>query len=73
MPSRETAEPDAREVREAFMADVRARGITTSYTGVRVSKSGRRFLLENATVWNITDDEGRLLGQAATFAAWTWL
>ena len=71
MPSRETAEADAREVRERLLSQVREHGITRQYTGVRISKSGKRFLIENATVWNVTDDEGRLLGQAATFASWT--
>lgn len=73
MPSRETAEADAREVRERLLSQVREHGITRQYTGVRISKSGKRFLIENATVWNVTDDEGRLLGQAATFASWTHL
>ena len=73
MPSRETAEPDGREVRERLLAQVREHGIMRQYTGVRISKTGRRFLIENATVWNVTDDDGRLIGQAATFASWTYL
>lgn len=70
MPSRETAEPDAREVREALLARVQAEGFFDGYTGVRVSKSGRRFLIENALVWNVVDARGVRLGQAATFATW---
>jgi hypothetical protein len=68
MPSRETAEPDAREVREALLAKVARDGFFDGYTGVRVSKSGRRFFIENALVWNVVDAEGVVLGQAATFA-----
>ena len=67
MPSRETAEPDAREVRAQFLAEVAAKGFTSGYTGVRVSKSGQRFLIRDAFVWNVLDAEGRRLGQAATF------
>ena len=70
MPSRETAEPDAREVREALLARVEAEGFFDGYTGVRVSKTGARFLIENALVWNVVDDRGVRLGQAATFATW---
>jgi hypothetical protein len=38
--------------------------------GVRVSRTGRRFLVSNATVWNLTDELGRAAGQAATFSTW---
>lgn len=73
MPSRESAEPDAREVREALLAKVHATGCFDGYTGVRVSKTGKRFLIENAFLWNVIDEQGALLGQAATFATHTAL
>ena len=71
--SRCTAEPDAREVREALLARVRAEGFTDGYTGVRISRTGRRFLIENAIVWNLVGDDGQHLGQAATFRTYTRL
>ena len=37
---------------------------------IRVSQA-RRFLIERAIVWNLTDTDGTLRGQAATFAEWT--
>jgi hypothetical protein len=40
---------------------------------VRVSKSGRRFLIDRATVWNLLDDSGAHYGQAATFSAWKFI
>ncbi|WP_437377230.1 MEKHLA domain-containing protein [Inquilinus limosus] len=39
----------------------------TSYRDLRVAKSGRRFWIENATVWRLIDEAGTLHGQAATF------
>jgi hypothetical protein len=33
-------------------------------------KSGRRFWIENAIVWELVDWQGRRLGQAATFDTW---
>jgi hypothetical protein len=41
------------------------------YSGVRVSKSGRRFRIERAIVWNLTDAAGTHCGQAASFDRWT--
>ena len=38
-----------------------------------VSKTGRRFLIENATVWNLLDEAGAPYGQAATFSGWKYV
>ncbi len=70
-PSRLTAEPVNREER-ARMLDVAAtQGYFTGYRGVRISSTGKRFLVEDATVWNVVDASGTRVGQAATFARWT--
>ncbi|MBK5938281.1 MEKHLA domain-containing protein [Halochromatium roseum] len=73
MPSRLSAEPVSREERARLLAAVSERGFIDDYHGVRVSSSGRRFLIEQATVWTLTDAQGRPAGQAATFAKWTLL
>jgi len=73
IPSRLTAEPVNREERERFLAQVTHNGFIDTYRGVRISRSGRRFLIEQATVWNILDANGRSAGQAATFSHWTYL
>lgn len=70
MPSRLTAEAPDREERARLLAQVTAHGFIDHYSGVRVSSSGRRFRIESAVVWNLIDEEGRSLGQAATFAHW---
>lgn len=72
-PSRLTAEAPAREERARLMAEVTARGFIANYAGVRISRSGRRFRIHAATVWNIVDEAGRPAGQAATFDQWSWL
>ena len=69
-PSRLTAEAELREAREHVLAETARKGYVTGYTGVRVSKTGRRFRIVDVTVWNVTDADGRPLGQAATFANW---
>lgn len=72
-PSRLTAEPTSREARERILADTARKGFITGYAGVRISAAGRRFRICDVTIWNVTDDDGRLLGQGATFARWTML
>ncbi|MDS4042566.1 MAG: MEKHLA domain-containing protein [Candidatus Competibacter sp.] len=72
MPSRLTAEAPDRAERARLLAEVAARGFIDDYSGVRISRTGRRFRIERATVWNLTDDRGRFYGQAATFREWRY-
>jgi hypothetical protein len=71
LPSRLSAEPLIREERQRLLDQVARRGFIDDYTGIRVSKTGKRFLIESATVWNLVDGVGHVVGQAATFSAWT--
>jgi hypothetical protein len=73
LPSRKSAETPDRDERARLLAEVTAKGCIQNYTGVRISKSGRRFRIENATVWNLANDEGHPRGQAAIFARWKTL
>jgi len=67
-PSRYTAEPMQREVRDAFMKQVTENGIVEDYSGVRISADGKkRFKIVDAVVWNVLDAKGTYRGQAATF------
>ncbi len=70
MPSRLTAEPVLREAREKLLAEVAQHGFISGYEGVRISSTGRRFLIKNVTVWNLADAQGRPAGQAAAFDTW---
>jgi MEKHLA domain-containing protein len=72
-PSRLTAEAVNRAEREWMLEQARTRGYLDTYRGVRVTATGRRFLVENAVIWNVVAAGGRVVGQAATFAQWTWL
>ena len=72
-PSRLTAEPINRAEREWMLEQARIRGYLDTYQGVRVTSTGRRFLVENAIIWNVVDAGGQRVGQAATFTHWTWL
>ncbi|MGD9850673.1 MAG: MEKHLA domain-containing protein [Nitrospirales bacterium] len=72
-PSRLTAEPINREERARMLEQARTHGYISDYKGVRISRTGKRFLVERATVWNIQQPDGTPLGQAATFSEWTYL
>lgn len=70
MPSRLTAEPVNQAERARMLADAQIHGHIADYRGVRISKTGRRFLVEQAVVWNVLNAEGKTVGQAATFSQW---
>jgi hypothetical protein len=72
-PSRLTAEAPDRAERARLLERVRVDGFIDDYAGVRVSRSGRKFRIQGATVWNLIDAAGRRVGQAATFGRWTRL
>ncbi len=73
MPSHLTAEPDRREARETLLRQVAEQGYSSGYRGIRISRTGRRFEIDRATVWNILGKAGERIGQAATFDGWRWL
>jgi MEKHLA domain len=72
-PSRLTAEAPNREERARLLATVAQRGFIDDYSGVRISKTGRRFHIARATVWNLLSEDRKHCGQAAMFAHWEFL
>lgn len=68
LPSRVSAEALNQTERARLLEEVKRYGFISNYSGVRISKTGRRFLVQNATVWNLTNNDGVYCGQAATFA-----
>lgn len=72
-PSRKTAEAPLQEERASLLQLVTSQGFIDNYSGIRISKSGKRFKINQATVWNVTDENGQKIGQAATFRNWVFL
>lgn len=72
-PSRMTAESPDRAERARMLARAEERGFIDDYRGVRISATGRRFLVDRALVWKVVDGAGRKHGQAATFGSWTFM
>jgi len=73
MPSRTTAEPMHRDERARLLERTTRDGFVDDYRGIRISSTGRRFLIDRATVWNLLDADGKHVGQAATFSEWKFL
>ena len=44
--------------------------MATGYQGLRISKSRRRFWIEDVTVWQLIDEQGTLHGQGAIYRRW---
>ena len=72
-PSRLTAETDDRDERERMLRQAKSDGYFDGYQGVRISSTGRRFLVEQALIWTVIDSAGAPIGQAATFSHWSTL
>lgn len=70
LPSRLSAEPLVQAERERLLERVAQHGYINDYTGVRISSTGKRFLIRNATVWNLLDEDGKPYGQAALLREW---
>ena len=70
LPSRLSAEAPDRAERQRLLDEVRCNGFMAGYRGVRIAKSGRRFIIEDGIVWEIIGKDGTRWGQAATFSYW---
>lgn len=67
MPSRLAAEPSKRLERADLLQRVATHGYAEGYTDIRISSTGRRFYIENASIWNVVDENNVKIGQAAAF------
>jgi len=72
-PSRLTAEAPNREERARLLEIVTRNGFIDDYSGIRISKNGRRFQITRAIVWNLVTEKGEPCGQAATFSEWKFV
>jgi MEKHLA domain len=73
LPSRQSAEPVNQERRARLLFEVTTKGCIDDYQGVRISRTGRRFMIDRATVWNLLTPQGDYYGQAAMFGNWRYL
>lgn len=70
LPSRLSAEAPNRAERQSLLDRVAQHGFASGYTGLRISRSGRRFYIEDGTVWQLLDEHGVSHGQGAMVPRW---
>ena len=73
MPSRLTAPESERAERSNALGQAQRLDAVRNYRGRRISRQGRRFMINNAKIWSLWDAEERVCGQAACFSDWWWL
>ncbi|MEC8441006.1 MAG: MEKHLA domain-containing protein [Cyanobacteriota bacterium] len=73
MPSRMTAPAEARQERQQALNTAQMQDAIWGYGGVRINGDGRRFMIRNARIWTLWDEEERSCGQAACFSDWWYL
>ena len=71
--SHQSAEPQHRSNRSEMLERAARDGYIADYRGIRISASGKRFEIENAIIWNVVDQQGNSVGQAAVFDQWKYL
>lgn len=72
-PSRLTAESLNQQGRAKILSQVSDQGFIENYQGIRISRTGKRFLVKNVTIWNLVAQQGVRCGQAAIFHDWQYL
>lgn len=70
MPSRLSAEPIAQADRSQLLAEAKNKGYISDYQGIRISRTGKRFWIEQVVLWDVLSETGENCGQAATFSHW---
>ncbi|MDQ3267223.1 MAG: MEKHLA domain-containing protein [Pseudomonadota bacterium] len=73
LPSRLSAETVNQKERVKLLGAVSRHGYINNYSGIRISKSGRRFMIRDATVWNLMTPDGQFYGQAALIRDWEYI
>ena len=73
LPSRLSAETVNQKERAKLLDAVTKHGYINNYSGIRIAKSGRRFMIRDATVWNLMTPSGQYYGQAALIRDWEHL
>lgn len=72
LPSRKSAEEMVQQERDRLLAETTHKGYC-HYSGVRISKTGQRFYIEDGIIWNVVDAENQKWGQAAVFSRYKFI
>jgi hypothetical protein len=68
--SRCSAELPNRFERQRLLETVTQHGFVSGYSGLRISRSGRVFRIQEGVIWQLLNEIGISFGQAAVFRSW---
>ncbi len=71
-PSRETAEAIEQEERDRLLAETTEKGFSY-FSTIRITKTGKRFKINNGIVWKVIDQQQVYQGKAACFSDFYFL
>jgi len=72
-PSRTTTEPMGQEDRDNILTQTTTKGYAKGYSGVRISSTSKRILIQDVILWNLMDRQQQYQGQAAMFSHYHFL
>jgi MEKHLA domain len=72
MPSRQSTEATEQEDRQNLLEEGAVKGLK-KFPGIRISSTGKRFYIENITLWNVLGENQQQCGQAALFWKWQYI
>ncbi|MGK7880313.1 MAG: MEKHLA domain-containing protein [Crocosphaera sp.] len=71
-PSRKTAEAIKQQERNRLLKETTEKGYS-HFSTIRITKTGKRFKINNGIVWNVIDDVQKYQGQAAVYSDFYFL
>ena len=72
-PSAATTPMEVSGARDLLMQKVSRDNFVRGYSGERIDRTGRRFLIQDVTVWRLLDAAGNSFGMAAFFRRYRYL
>jgi hypothetical protein len=73
LPSKYSAPEISQDERNFLLQQAAEKGYIDNYEGVRIAADGSLFKIKKVLLWNVMDDSGNKLGQAALFRNWELL
>jgi hypothetical protein len=72
-PSRLSVETMLQEERDRLLKEAQSKGYIDNFEGIRITKNGHRFKIQDAVLWNVMDSEGVQHGQACIIRRWDFV
>ncbi len=70
MPSRLTTPKEEQAERNNALKQATQTHAVENYEGIRINSQGELFIIKNARIWTVWDENKHICGQAATFNYW---